>query len=140
MGWYSTGPRLREADLNITDLMTEYVDNPILVICEVQACLSGRPAPPLCCCAVFWTEQAAPAQPKTMGLPTTAYFAKEEIKEVGHARSAAPPAHHALCAVSWPELGSLAVTQGLLHCADKGRGAAAGRHAEEPEGVCQRAH
>ena len=36
MGWYSTGPRLREADLQITDLMTEYVDNPILVICEVQ--------------------------------------------------------------------------------------------------------
>ena len=38
MGWYSTGPRLREADLQITDLMTEYVDNPILVICEVQVC------------------------------------------------------------------------------------------------------
>ena len=40
MGWYSTGPRLREADLSITDLMSGYVDNPILVICEVQVALA----------------------------------------------------------------------------------------------------
>ena len=36
VGWYSTGPRLREADLDITDLMSNYCDMPLLVICEVQ--------------------------------------------------------------------------------------------------------
>lgn len=36
MGWYSTGPRLREADLDITDLLSNYCDTPLLVICEVQ--------------------------------------------------------------------------------------------------------
>ncbi len=36
VGWYSTGPRLREADLDITELMTNYCDTPLLVICEVQ--------------------------------------------------------------------------------------------------------
>jgi hypothetical protein len=38
VGWYSTGPRLREADLDITELMTNYCDTPLLVICEVQVC------------------------------------------------------------------------------------------------------
>ena len=37
VGWYSTGPRLREADLDINDLVCNYCDNPLLVICEVQA-------------------------------------------------------------------------------------------------------
>ena len=36
VGWYSTGPRLREADLSITDLMTGFADTPLLVICEVE--------------------------------------------------------------------------------------------------------
>ena len=36
IGWYSTGPRLREADLDINELMSNYVDTPLLVICEVQ--------------------------------------------------------------------------------------------------------
>lgn len=39
IGWYSTGPRLREADLDITELMTNYCDTPLLVICEVQVIL-----------------------------------------------------------------------------------------------------
>lgn len=57
MGWYSTGPRLREADPDINDLMTNYCDHPTLVICEVE--------------------------PKEIGLPFTAYITKEEIKEDG---------------------------------------------------------
>jgi hypothetical protein len=36
IGWYSTGPRLREADLSIHQLMTNYCSNPVLVICEVE--------------------------------------------------------------------------------------------------------
>lgn len=36
VGWYSTGPRLREADLDVNQLMSQYVESPLLVICEVQ--------------------------------------------------------------------------------------------------------
>lgn len=36
VGWYSSGPRLREADLSIHNLMANYVANPVLVICEVE--------------------------------------------------------------------------------------------------------
>lgn len=36
VGWYHTGPRLRQSDLDITELMARYCDNPLLVICEVQ--------------------------------------------------------------------------------------------------------
>lgn len=48
MGWYHTGPRLREADLDINDLMGTFCDLPILVICDIQvltkwgACVRGR--------------------------------------------------------------------------------------------------
>lgn len=45
VGWYHTGPRLRQSDLDITELMARYCDNPLLVICEVQV----RPAPQLHC-------------------------------------------------------------------------------------------
>ena len=36
LGFYSTGPRLREADLDISDLLSSYVESPLLLICEVQ--------------------------------------------------------------------------------------------------------
>lgn len=36
MGWYHTGPRLREADIDINQLIARYCDNPLLIICEVQ--------------------------------------------------------------------------------------------------------
>ena len=42
MGWYHTGPRLREGDLDINTLMANYCDNPLLLICEVQV---GQPPP-----------------------------------------------------------------------------------------------
>ncbi len=42
MGWYHTGPRIREADLDITALMGNYCENPLLVICEVEV---GRSPP-----------------------------------------------------------------------------------------------
>lgn len=61
IGWYSTGPRLREADQDINDLVSKYVETPLLVICEVQ--------------------------PKGEGLPTTAYYAKDEIREDGTQKS-----------------------------------------------------
>ena len=36
LGFYSTGPRLREADLDISDLLSNYAEAPLLLICEVQ--------------------------------------------------------------------------------------------------------
>jgi len=61
VGWYHTGPRIRQADLDITALMSNYCENPLLVICEVE--------------------------PKDIGLPTTAYYAKDEIREDGTQKS-----------------------------------------------------
>lgn len=42
IGWYHTGPRLREADLDIHDLIARYCDDPLLLICEVQVRGRGR--------------------------------------------------------------------------------------------------
>ncbi|RAL51283.1 unnamed protein product [Cuscuta campestris] len=55
VGWYSTGPKLRENDLNIHALFNDYVTTPVLVIIDVQ--------------------------PKELGIPTKAYYAVEEVKE-----------------------------------------------------------
>ncbi|KAJ8443882.1 hypothetical protein Cgig2_032706 [Carnegiea gigantea] len=55
VGWYSTGPKLRENDLDIHRLFSDYVPNPVLVIIDVQ--------------------------PEELGIPTKAYYAVEEVKE-----------------------------------------------------------
>jgi 26S proteasome regulatory subunit N8 len=55
VGWYSTGPKLRENDLKIHTLFHNYVPNPVLVIIDVQ--------------------------PKELGIPTKAYYDVEEVKE-----------------------------------------------------------
>ena len=56
IGWYHTGPKLRASDLEINELFKRYSPNPLLVIIDVQ--------------------------PKEVGVPTDAYFAVEEIKDV----------------------------------------------------------
>ncbi|CAD7702890.1 unnamed protein product [Ostreobium quekettii] len=61
VGWYSTGPRIREADLDINELISRFCDSPVLVICEVQ--------------------------PNEIGLPITAYHAQEEVREDGTEKS-----------------------------------------------------
>lgn len=43
IGWYHTGPRIREADLDISALMGSYCNNPLLVICEVEVGLRLSP-------------------------------------------------------------------------------------------------
>ncbi|CAN1271079.1 26S proteasome non-ATPase regulatory subunit 7 homolog A [Linum perenne] len=58
VGWYSTGPKLRENDLEIHQLFHNYVPNPVLVIIDVQ--------------------------PKELGIPTKAYYDVEEVKGVEH--------------------------------------------------------
>lgn len=61
VGWYSTGPKLREADLDINGLLSSFCESPVLVICEVQ--------------------------PKDIGLPFTAYYAIDEVREDGTEKS-----------------------------------------------------
>src|ERR1700712_1481961 len=58
IGWYHSGPKLRASDLEINELFKRYTPNPLLVIIDVQ--------------------------PKEAGVPTDAYFAVEEIKDVRH--------------------------------------------------------
>lgn len=56
IGWYHSGPKLRASDLQINELFKRYTPNPLLVIVDVE--------------------------PKEIGVPTDAYFAIEEIKDV----------------------------------------------------------
>lgn len=55
VGWYSTGPKLRESDLDIQELFYQYCNNPVLVIIDVQ--------------------------PRELGIPSQAYATVEEVKE-----------------------------------------------------------
>ncbi|KAL6072730.1 26S proteasome non-ATPase regulatory subunit 7 [Balamuthia mandrillaris] len=57
VGWYSTGPKIRPADLEINELWRRYTPNPVLVIINVV--------------------------PTELGLPTKAYVTQEEVSEDG---------------------------------------------------------
>ena len=63
IGWYHTGPKLRASDQEINDLFKRFIAKPVMVIVDVQ--------------------------PNTVGIPTDAYFAVEEIKDVS-------PYHHSI--------------------------------------------
>ena len=56
IGWYHTGPKLRASDQEINDLLKQFIPRPVMVIVDVR--------------------------PTTVGIPTDAYFAVEEIKDV----------------------------------------------------------
>jgi 26S proteasome regulatory subunit N8 len=56
VGWYHTGPQLRVSDQEINDVFKRYMARPVMVIVD--------------------TRQS------TVGIPTEAYFAVEEIKDV----------------------------------------------------------
>lgn len=56
IGWYHTGPKLRASDQEINDLFKRFIARPVMVIVDVR--------------------------PHTVGIPTDAYFAVEEIKDV----------------------------------------------------------
>ncbi|KIY72019.1 Mov34-domain-containing protein [Cylindrobasidium torrendii FP15055 ss-10] len=58
IGWYHSGPKLRASDQEINDLFKKLIPRPIMVIVDV------RPE-------------------ATVGIPTDAYFAVEEIKDDG---------------------------------------------------------
>ncbi|KAK7433856.1 proteasome regulatory particle subunit [Stygiomarasmius scandens] len=57
IGWYHTGPKLRASDQEINDLFKRFIARPVMVIVDVR--------------------------PETVGIPTDAYFAVEEIKDDG---------------------------------------------------------
>ncbi|KAG6830496.1 hypothetical protein H0H87_007853 [Tephrocybe sp. NHM501043] len=57
IGWYHTGPKLRASDQEINELFKRFVARPVMVIVDVR--------------------------PQTVGIPTDAYFAVEEIKDDG---------------------------------------------------------
>lgn len=57
IGWYHSGPKLKASDLKINDVFKKYTPNPLLVIVDVQ--------------------------PRTVGIPTDAYFAIDDIKHDG---------------------------------------------------------
>lgn len=57
IGWYHSGPKLKASDLKINDVFKRYTANPLLVIVDVQ--------------------------PRTVGIPTDAYFAVDDIKNDG---------------------------------------------------------
>jgi 26S proteasome regulatory subunit N8 len=61
IGWYHSGPKLRGSDLSINKLLRNYIPNPILVIVHINSASSDP----------------------TLGIPTDAYFAIEEIKDDG---------------------------------------------------------
>ena len=56
IGWYHTGTKLRASDQEINDLFKRFIARPVMVIVDVR--------------------------PDTVGIPTDAYFAVEEIKDV----------------------------------------------------------
>lgn len=66
LGWYHSGPRLRGADMAITQLFKKFVPNPLLLIVDVE--------------------------PSRVGLPTDAYYVIDEIKADG--TSAGKTFHH----------------------------------------------
>lgn len=72
IGWYHSGPKLKAADLEINELFKKYTPDPLLIIIDVE--------------------------PKESGVPTDAYFAVEEIKDVRHSASLS----HNICA-PWTE-------------------------------------
>jgi len=57
VGFYSTGPKIKENDLKINSLFRQYVQDPVFVIIDVR--------------------------PEVEGLPTTAYLAVEEVESDG---------------------------------------------------------
>ncbi|XP_037936480.1 26S proteasome non-ATPase regulatory subunit 7 [Teleopsis dalmanni] len=57
VGWYHTGPKLHQNDIEINELVRRYCPNSVLVIID--------------------------AKPKDLGLPTEAYIAVEEVHEDG---------------------------------------------------------
>lgn len=78
VGWYHTGPRLRSSDVQINDVIKRYVPRPVMTIVDVRSDIERGQG----------------------DIPTDAYFAVEEIKDVS-----------TLCVDRAPRLTSLRVNK-----------------------------
>jgi len=56
MGFYSSGPKIKESDIKIDELMRRFCPNPVFVLIDVR--------------------------PDVEGIPTTAYMSVEEVETV----------------------------------------------------------
>ena len=59
IGWYSTGPQSKKADIQINEIIRRYNTQPVFVIIKVQ-------------------------ESHQIGLPTEAYFTQEEVDDEGN--------------------------------------------------------
>jgi 26S proteasome regulatory subunit N8 len=78
IGWYHSGPRLRSCDLEINDVVKRYVSPSIYIIrpslvADSELFVAKCPRPVMVIVDVRQRET---------GIPTDAYFAVEEIKDV----------------------------------------------------------
>lgn len=61
VGWYSTGPSIKKADIDINEIIRKYNTCPIFVVVKLN--------------------EANP-----LGIPTEAYYTQEEVDEDGNLR------------------------------------------------------
>eukprot|EP00850_Spirogloea_muscicola_P005952 SM000028S10046 [mRNA] locus=s28:73567:76368:- [translate_table: standard] len=97
VGWYSTGPKLRESDLDIHELILNSVagqsDGPVKPETGRAESRAGEPHCTQLPEQRSWSYCANPVlviidvQPKELGIPTKAYCAVEEVKEDGTQKS-----------------------------------------------------
>lgn len=61
MGWYTSGPQIKQNDIQLNEILRRYNTNPVLVVCKVQ-------------------------EEQQIGLPTEAFFTQEEFDSDGNIR------------------------------------------------------
>ncbi len=59
VGWYSSGPKIKKADIEINEILRRYNQNPIFIVIRVQ-------------------------EAEMLGIPTEAYATKEEVDDNGN--------------------------------------------------------
>jgi 26S proteasome regulatory subunit N8 len=59
IGWYSSGPQIKKADIDISEVLRRYNTNPLFIIIKVH-------------------------EAQSLGIPTEAYCTKEEVDDQGN--------------------------------------------------------
>jgi 26S proteasome regulatory subunit N8 len=59
IGWYSTGPSIKKADIDINEIIRKYNTTPIFVVVKLN-------------------------EADTLGIPTEAYYTQEEVDDNGN--------------------------------------------------------
>jgi 26S proteasome regulatory subunit N8 len=65
IGWYHSGPKVRDSDLKINELFKKYMTNPTLVIVDVR--------------------------PSVINIPTNSYVSVEEVHDVTYSATSQRP-------------------------------------------------